>query len=158
VRSARPTALIAGVLALTGVSAAEAAAPRLILVSGPPLVRPIVISDWSDNGVFFSEVAYSIPVGRRGLAARPSFRLSFFWDQRWSDYVAEGRSLRAVCPCQTPYRGRFWPAYRSAPAVVDLGHGYYAGTKLATGKLLGVLRRHRVPVRCLDRGCRSHLP
>jgi hypothetical protein len=158
VRSVRSAVLAVAVVAAVGASTADAAAPRVILVSGPPLQRPIVISNWSENGAFFSAAAHSIGTRRPGLTARPSFRLSFFWGPGWNEYVDSGGSLRAICPCQTQYHGRFWPAYRTAPAVIDLGHGYYTGARLAPGKVLGILRRHGVPVHCFDRGCRARVP
>lgn len=138
---------IALVVAGVGASAARAAAPRLILVDQCTLGRPLVLADWGGNGTLLVEWHSGRPVGPAALRGRPSFRLSFMWGQRWNDYVESGRPLRALRPSDTEFHGRFWPAWRGRPAVLEPGHGVLVGPHTATRAQLRILAAAGVPVR-----------
>jgi len=126
---------------------AMAAAPRLILVDQGGLERPVVLADWGKNGQFLVEWHRSRPVARASIRSRPSYRLSFMWGPFWSDFVPTEKALRALRASDTEFHGRFWPAWRGGPAVVDLGHGVLVGLRQATPIQLRILRRVGVPVR-----------
>jgi hypothetical protein len=112
----------------------------------------LVLADWWDNLSVVQGAAIA-PVAVRPSQARPSFRLSFFWGPEWSHYIDSGKPLGALRPSQTPYHGRFWPAVGRLPAIVDVGHGANVGPRRATTKMLRVLVRNGVPVRCRATGC-----
>ena len=134
---------LAGAIATT----AMAAAPRLILVDQGGLERPIVLTDWGNNGTFLVEWHRARPASNERIRSRPSYRISFMWGPFWSDFVPTKKALRALRASDTDVHGRFWPAWRSRPAVVDLGHGVFVGLRQATPTQLRILRRVGVPVR-----------
>ena len=148
------------VVALVGLTTATAfaAAPRLILVDRGGLSRPIVLTDWFENGTLLSEWKLARPARHTRLRCRPAYRLSFLWGPEWNDYVSSGKPLRALRPRETEFHGRFWPAWRGTKALFTPGPGVVLGVKVATSKQLRILRRHGVRVRAprtVAPGCRS---
>jgi hypothetical protein len=138
--------------------AALAAAPRLILVEGGGLSRPVVLADWSENLTFLTQWLEARPARRAHLRCRPAYRLSFMWGPEWNDYVDSGKPLRAIRPRDTDFHGRFWPAWRGRSAVLDPGHGVLVGARVATATQLRTLSRHGVPIRAaraVASGCRA---
>ena len=75
-----PVAL-AALLVLASGRHAEAAAPRLIMVSGPLLARPVVLADWQENLSFMVAIVEEAEVGADELAGRPRLDLGLFWGQ-----------------------------------------------------------------------------
>jgi len=114
-------ALIAVLAVAAGVPGeADAAAPRIVIVSGAPLTRQVVISDWKRIFKVVSEVSPAPVVSRSKLAGRPRLRLSLFWGPKWIAYLANGRSPRALRPAQADQHGSYYPAYGSRVAAIDL--------------------------------------
>lgn len=138
--------LVALLVGACAAEAAEAAAPRLIMVSGPPLSSPVTLSNWNEIGSFVQAVANESPaVGRASLTGRPSLLLALFWDARiWEPYVRQGR-LASLRPDQANQFGRFYPATDGRPAAIDLP---WAGRwpKQLNAAALAILERHGVPV------------
>jgi hypothetical protein len=139
-----------------GAAPAQAAAPRLLMVGGAPLAKPVMLSDWDEilmlTGLLSSGPA--APSDPRG--GRPSLQLAMFWDAGiWEPYVRGGRpgSLR---PEQANQFGRFYPAVAGRPALVDLP---WAGTwpKRVGPQALAILVHHGVPTQ-LDHGGGSGVP
>jgi hypothetical protein len=94
---------------------AQAAAPRLLMVSGAPLATPILLPDWDEiatlTGLLSSGPA--APSDPRG--GRTSLRLAMLWDAGiWESYVRDGR-LGSLRPEQANQFGRFYPAVAGAP-------------------------------------------
>jgi hypothetical protein len=150
--------VVASLVGLT-TATAFAAAPRLILVDGGGLSRPIVLADWSENGTLLSAWKLAQPARNPQLRCRPAYRLSFLWGPEWNDYVASRKPLHAIRPSDTAFHGRFWPAWRGRTALFTPGPGVVLGVKVATAKQLRILRRHGLPGRAplkVATGCRSH--
>jgi hypothetical protein len=143
--------LLAGLTAaLVAATLALAAAPRLIMVSGATIERPVLLSDADEVVDFYSSFFRGTAVDRASLEKRPSLRLGLFWDNGlWEPYVRDGR-LGELRPEQANQVGRFYPAVGDKPALVDVP-GYGRWPKLADAQALGILARHGVPVR-LDSG------
>jgi hypothetical protein len=123
-------------------SSARAAAPNYILVSGRGLVRPVLLSNWNENGALLSSLVNAPRARRsvvRGLARRPRFDLAEFWD--W-----EGRPV-PTRPSDANQHGWFYPARRSRPAVFDVMVAGARIPRLAPAKALRILARHGVPTR-----------
>jgi hypothetical protein len=136
---------VAAVLALGFVTSAEAAAPRLIIVSGEPLTDPILISDAEQVFELYQSFFQSQPVERDALEGRRSLRLGLFWDSTlWEPYVREGR-LDELTPERANQVGWFYPAVGDRPALVDVP-GYGSWPKLANETALGILAASGVPV------------
>jgi hypothetical protein len=139
----RRTALalpVAAVLALA--SAASAAAPNYILVSGKGLSRPVLLGDWNENLRLLSAVARAPrakPAVVRGLARRPRLDLAEFWG--WGGRPPPTR------PRDASQHGTFYPARRSSPAVVVLMVDGSRVPRLAPPAALRILARHGVPTR-----------
>jgi hypothetical protein len=121
---------------------ARAAAPNYILVSGPGLKRPVLLANWSENGVLLSSLV-DAPRAKtsvvRNLARRPRFDLAEFWG--WGKRPAPTR------PSQANQHGWFYPARRSQPAVFDLTVDGISVPRLAPARALRILARHGVPTR-----------
>lgn len=127
---------------------AVAAAPRLMMVYGPPLPEPIVLRDWRENlTVMVNMKRTNIDPGE--LEGRPYLKMALFWGPRWAEYVEEGGSLDALRPEQANQHARFYPATGDEPALITLN-----SSKLGPGSIrrvepeaLAVLSRRGVPVR-----------
>jgi hypothetical protein len=118
----RPVALSA-LLAVTvavWASAASAAAPRIVIVSGAPLARQVAISDWQRIFVIVGELQSAATAPRAQLRARPRLHLALFWGPAWNDYLKQGKSADALRPAQADQAGTFYPATGGHPALIDL--------------------------------------
>jgi hypothetical protein len=126
-------------------SVAEAAAPRIVIVSGKPLAHQVVISDWQPIFIVVHELANARAVARSELADRPWLKLSMFWGPRWNEYLNEGKSPAASRPRDADQHGRFYPAWRGRQAIVDLP---WAGRwpRLVSPRARTTLKRYGVPV------------
>jgi hypothetical protein len=127
--------------------AAQAAAPRILIVSGSPLPRQVVISNWNSIFRVVEQLAANgRPAPRSQLAGRPRLRVSMFWGPQWNDYLRSGHSPALLRPRQADQHGSFYPAYRGRPAVIDLP---WAGAwpRIVPASGLAILVRYRVPVR-----------
>jgi hypothetical protein len=101
--------LVTAVLALGVVDSAEAAAPRLVMLSGEPLTDPILISDAERVFALYQSFFQSQPVERAALKGRRSLRLGLFWnDPVWEPYV---RQPAARAPARAQAAAR-WSACR----------------------------------------------
>ena len=107
---------------------AEAVFPRLLMVYGGALARPLIVESPQDVQRIFEEVSEG--VDRNGLNRRPYFELALFWgNDVWDRYVHEGRlsqlkpedATSELVPMRgIPIRGRFFPACAEAPAQITL--------------------------------------
>jgi hypothetical protein len=134
--------VVVAVAALALASAASAAAPNYILVSGRGLARPIVLGDWNENLRLLSALANARrakPRDVRGLSRRPRFDLAEFW--AWS-----GRP-RPTRPSDASQHGTFYPAHGSSPAVFAVMVDGTRAPRIAPVAALRILARHRVPTR-----------
>ena len=128
--------------ALMAARPAPAASPRLILVSGPGLTRPVLLADWGENGVLLSALVPARPAERaaaRGLAKRPRFDLALFW--------VTAAIARPVRPTDATQHGWFYPARGPRPAIVDLQVRGVRIPRVAPPRFLRILARHGVPTR-----------
>ena len=125
---------------------ANAAAPRIVIVSGAPLARQVVISDWKRIFTIVEQVSPAPVVPRSQLAGRPRLRLSLFWGPRWITYLANGRSPRRLRPAQADQHGAYYPAYGSRAAAIDLP---WAGRwpRALPEKAVRILSRFGIPAR-----------
>jgi hypothetical protein len=129
-------------VALVLASAAEAAAPRYIMVSGPSLAKPVLLANWRENGALLATLVNA----RRGdgdtvrlLTKRPRLRLGLFWG--WSDRPRPSR------PGEANQTGWFYPRWRSQPPVIDLLVNGARVPRIAPVGVLRVFARHGVPTR-----------
>jgi hypothetical protein len=144
VRLVAACALAALCLAPTAV----AASPRIIMVTGPSLEKPIFLADQLENldlMLAFQE-GREIEEGRvvdpMELRDRPYLELWLYWgNTQWEPYVSEGR-LDELRREQANQYGRFYPAFGRRDAVMSLD---VPGSRKATAKLLAILARHGIP-------------
>jgi hypothetical protein len=106
------------VLMLAVVSPLEAAAPRLLMVYGAHLQKPVLLSDWGEIFKMFTSTAAETNVN---LADRPFYELALFWGPEWNVYVNDGKPLDKLRPEDANQKGRFYPAFRDKPAVISAG-------------------------------------
>jgi hypothetical protein len=137
-------------VALCLAPAAGAASPRIIMVTGPALGKPVFLSDQLENldlMLAFQE-GREIEEGRvadpKELRHRPYLELWLYWgNDQWEPYVREGR-LADISREQANQYGRFYPAIGRRDAVMNLD---VPGSRKATAKLLAILARHGIPTR-----------
>ena len=144
----RVALLVAAVVAISSASVAQAAAPRIVIISGQPLEQQVVISDWGKivTIVDSAGVAGARPAPRTQLADRPRLRFSMFWGPRWNEYLRSGKPAAALRPWQANQVGSFYPAWRGRPALLDLP---WAGRRPRplSPRALSALKRSGVPIR-----------
>ena len=134
----------------TSTSPALAAAPRIMMVYGAPLVKPVVVSNWSDNATIMVAAHESSSLIHARLTGRPSLRVAMFWGLHWMRYMQHHKPLAAVHPTQADQFARFYPAYGTAPAlfVLDSIPGPYTSLIRRVGRTgLAVFARYGIPVR-----------
>ena len=143
-----PVAL-AALLGLADGRPAEAAAPRLIMVSGPLLARPVVLADWQENLSFMVAIVEEAKVGADELAGRPRLELGLFWGQSWVDEA--GKPRPGLRPEQAQQLLWFYPAIGEAEPIVRFE---WVPEFSSTGPLrsvqpggLAILARHGIPTR-----------
>lgn len=103
-------------LSLVLATPAVASAPRVILIYGPPLPHPVILSDWSENLAVVAGDEAGVNVD--ALADRPYLRMALFWGPAWDEYVRAGKSLEALHPEQASQRGRLYPATGDQPPLI----------------------------------------
>ena len=114
-RCANSFSVIAIVLA--SVVSLSAAAPRLILVRGALLERPVLIEDWEDNARIIAAINSPVVAEVEALASRPFYEFALFWGSEWVQHMNEGRPVAGLKPEQANQRGRLYPAVGAAPAL-----------------------------------------
>jgi hypothetical protein len=125
---------------------AQAAAPRYILVTGPGLVSPVLLGNWTQNLRLMMETVNAPALDaeeRPALAHRVRLRLALFWG--WP------AKPKPRWPSQANQFGWLYPASPGAPAVIAIMAAGEQTPGLATSRLLSILAQHHVPV-ALDRG------
>jgi hypothetical protein len=130
--------------------AAGAAAPRIVMVTGPGLDQPVFLTDYSENLdlMIAFQRGREIDEGRvldpKELQRRPYLELWLFWgENQWEPYVREGR-ITELRREQANQHGRFYPAFGGRDAVMSLDA---PGSRKATAKLLAIFARHGIPTR-----------
>jgi hypothetical protein len=132
-------------IALVLAGAVPAATPRLVMISGEPLPKPVLIADADIVFELYQAFFNTQPVDRSALVARPSLRLALFWNNLlWELYVREQR-LDKLQFEQGNQFGRFDPAIGDKPALVDVP-GYGQWPKIGNASVLRILEAHGVPV------------
>jgi hypothetical protein len=128
--------------ALVFASAALAAAPNYVLVTGPGLARPVLLANWSENGALLSDLVNAPFAPRsvvRGLKDRVRLRLSEFWG--WGGKPPPTR------PSEANQYGWFYPARHGQRAVFAVMVNGTQRPRFAPSSALRILARHRIPIR-----------
>ena len=139
--------LAAIVLLAASAGTAQAAAPRIVIVSGKPLRHQVVVSDWGRIFAIVDGIAGARPVPRARLANRPRLTFAMFWGPRWNEYLRSGRPAAALRPSQADQIGYFYPAWRGRQALIDLVPWAGEWPRPLSGKALAALKRSGVPIR-----------
>jgi hypothetical protein len=138
-------AWVALLAVLFGPVPAQAAYPRLILISGAGLEKRVVLDQVDEIVRLTTAIATAPSVPHEEVEGRAYFRLSLFWgDDLWEPYVREGR-LDELRPEQANQEGRFYPSYRGREAVIDLLASGRPGPKRAPKEALAIFVRNGVP-------------
>jgi len=146
--------VIALTVILLSAHIAEAALPRLLMVFGKPLGRPVVIHDVQELMEVFTPTRDAAE--RNRLDARPSLDIALFWGNDWNRFMDEGKSVATLKPEDVtpfgdiPVRGRFYPACASAPAQITLtavrGDAIHTAW-VVSEQSLRILEREGIPIR-----------
>jgi hypothetical protein len=140
----RLTALTAALAtALVLALPAWSAAPPYIMVSGPRLAKPVLLSDWDENLALLLATDASPRVKKSdlsGLSERPRLDLALFWGWSLDSPPPTKKSVASA-------HGSFWPAYKGHPAVVRMKTNGEDFPHVASAKVLRIFARHGVPTR-----------
>ena len=122
---------------------AVAAAPPYIMVTGPRLAKPVLLSNWPENLALLTAMEAS-PRAKaseaRGLGTRPRLDLALFW----------GWSLDSPPPTKASdasAHGSFYPTYRGRPALVRMKTNGVDSVRVASPKVLSIFAKHGIPTR-----------
>lgn len=142
---------VAGALAFValaqGTMPAYAAAPRVILVYGGGLSRPVVLDDWNENLDLMLAMNPNAPdVSKDSLVRRPSFRVAMFWGAVWDEYMRVGGDPSSLNPDHAQM-GRFYPRMGTSDPLFtfDSIPGPGALVRKLLPKGVEILARHGVP-------------
>ena len=103
---------------------ADAAYPRLLMIYGKPLARPVVVEDPLDVVKIFQ--GSSDGIDEQMLARRPYLDLALFWGEAWNRYMDQGKPTNVLRPEDVtpfgdiPIRGRLYPACGDAVVLISL--------------------------------------
>ena len=95
------TRLFLVILVLAGIvlaTPAEAAAPRLVMIYGKQLPKPIILADWQENMRLMAAITEQARVTPEELKRRPYLKLAFFWGLEWVRYVDQGKPIDKLRP------------------------------------------------------------
>lgn len=129
-----------------------AAAPRLMMIYGGTLVRPIILSDWQENGRLLAAITEEVKVISEELAQRPNFQVALFWGPEWAQYMEEGNSPRTLRPEQANQHGRFYPAFGDGDPIFrfDSIPGPGPLTRKVKPEGIEILSHYGVPVQVMS--------
>ena len=120
-----------------------AAAPPYIMVTGPKLAKPVLLSNWEENLTLLT-AAEASPRAKasdlRSLSTRPRLDLALFW----------GWPLASPPPTKASdasAHGSFYPTYRGRPALIRMTTNGVSTTRAASPKVLAIFAKHGVPTR-----------
>jgi hypothetical protein len=134
-------------LALAFAVPVEAAAPRVIMVSGPGLCQPVILDDWPENLDLMESIALGGEVKPEDLIGRPYLEMGLFWGPEWVQYVDEGKPIDNLRMEEANQYGRFYQALDYATAAIVVQSGPMGGG--LSGRLgsegMEILARHGVP-------------
>ena len=82
-------------LSWSGGRRVDAAAPRIVIISGLSLSASVVSADWVVNDRIIGGDART-EVDPAEVADRPAFDVGLFWGQEWDDHVCSGQPLTAL--------------------------------------------------------------
>lgn len=141
-RPSRTAAVLAALLAAAVLVPARAAAPWAVVVSGPPLAAPVILTDRQENHRLLLAVRRDAGLSWSELDGRPYLWLTLYWGEWWEVQVRQGRLPT------TSQQGRFYPAVGDRPAAVVI-HGAASRPvpQLLEAEGLAILAAHGVPVR-----------
>ena len=103
---------------------ADAAYPRLLMVYGKSLAKPIVVENALDVVKVIEHATDDASVS--GLEDRPYLELALFWGNEWNRYMDEGKPVNQLRPEDVtpfdniPIRGKFYPNCNGSPAQIAL--------------------------------------
>lgn len=105
------------VIALASASQVNAAAPRIMLVTGRGLPNPVVLDNWEENLNVMLAAGNAVDPIKEELASRTNFRVAMFWGKEWDDYIRSGNDPRSLRPDQAGQYGNYFPPAASHDAV-----------------------------------------
>jgi hypothetical protein len=144
-RALRLAVVLAAALALA--PAAEAAAPRFMMLSGLGLKKPVVLADWNENLRIMRECSKARIIPAPQLRNRSQYRVGEFWGPEWTTFLDAGGSPGDLKPSQANQLGAFYPAKGRLPAVIRIMVNGRDAPRRAGPVLLATLAAHGVRTR-----------
>jgi hypothetical protein len=129
------------------------AAPQIMIFSGGPMRKRVVMDDLRENMSILGPPQYRGTAANtlvRALADRPFIRVSLFWGPQWRPLVGSDSALEHLNETKADQRGKLYPAraHDDAIFVLDDTFGSASAVRLDSAAL-AILSRHGVPIRVL---------
>lgn len=94
-----------------------AAGPRIILVTGGQITKPVVLEDWLENLEIMEAASKPVDANAEALPSRPAYRIAMFWGTEWEQYVDAGKDPAALRPEHGNQFARYYPPFQGREAV-----------------------------------------
>lgn len=130
------------------------AAPRIIIIYGPPLERPVLLADWRENLALMMSLVPEATIRPKRAAPADSLRLALCWGSEWNATALDSVALAQLAPNRANQSGWLfitsegWPMTlvltetRRGPFDVSSARKAF----IATQQTRSILRRHLTPL------------
>jgi hypothetical protein len=132
---------------VAGLRSESNGAPGVIIFSGRPLAKAVVLSDWSENQRLMSATTQHVALADSALARRQKIQVAMYWGSEWSRFASTPDSL-AMLPAREAQHGVYYPAIGTEPAVWVFGSAGPMGSsaRAVTDEGIAILRAHHLPI------------
>ena len=122
------------------------AAPEVIVASGGPLLRRVVLADISENLRLMLAMGGRTALQESSLGSRPRIRVAMYWGTQWRGKLDLPDSV-TVFAADGAQPGAFYPAFRGQPALWVFGaYGTTpASVRGVAAEGLEILAKHEIP-------------
>src|SRR3954453_8056923 len=132
--------------AISSPDATRFAAPEVIVATGGPLTRRVVLTDFDENRRLMLAATEIAPVQSATFRSRPRIRLAMYWGVQWQGKANLPDSVTPTAAANGAQTGAFYPGFRGEPAVWLFGaYGpMRASARHVTPDGLAILARHKI--------------
>jgi hypothetical protein len=120
-----------------------AAGPRIIMIHGDPLTRPVILDNFQENLDLLHATANDAGISSKELANRPFLEMELFAGPYWVRFAEANNLQDTLDPNSSDSRARYYPAVDGNEAIM----AYEAGLpRRVDASGLVILQRHGIPL------------